>query len=238
MLKATLTLLTLFLAYLNPAFAASPSTCHQALIGSYGIQEMPRNAALMAQLAEAGTAADVVASYDGFPFLVTHYYLRPAFNENPELLSSQQPKASLPKQQPLFRVIHTANNEWLLHDISNLDFVSLNATDERDLTQVQLSPPQRPLTLGENITAQGCFLQYGEATYEPRYLVYFDTSQLNPTALSQFTHWINQSNTTSFSPQQIRQKRYFLVGNISTSALGGELPFSDMALILPVDKVN
>ena len=184
-------MLALF-ANFNTAWAAAPTACQQKLIGSYGIQTMPRSATLLAQLATAGMLADEVASYDGFPFLVTHYYLRPEFEHHLHLPSSQHPKASLPKQQILFRVLHNTPDTWLLQDSSPQDFVSLNATDGRDLSQVKPSSAQlNTLSLNPSIRAHGCYLKYGEDTYEPRYLIYFNTAELNPAALAELTQLIN-----------------------------------------------
>ena len=141
MLKKYLLILFVLFANFNTAWAAAPTAYHQKLIGSYGIQAMPRSTTLLAQLATASMSADEVASYDGFPFLVTHYYLRPEFEHH--LPSSQRSKASLPKQQILFRALHlNTPNTWLLQDSSPQDFVSLNATDGRDLSQVEPSSAQ------------------------------------------------------------------------------------------------
>ena len=239
--KYLLSIFLVLFANFNPAWAAAPrpTACHQKLIGSYGIQAMPRSATLLAQLTAAGIAADEVASYDGFPFLVTHYYLRPEFEHHLHLPSSQRPKASLPKQQILFRVQHLNTNTWLFQDSSPQDFVSLNATDGRDLSQVEPSSAQlNTLSLSSSVRAHGCYLKYGEDTYEPRYLIYFNTAELNPTALAELTQLINQRNHTSFSTNQIRLKRYFLLGSLSTSALGGEPPFSRLIFILPIDKLE
>ena len=143
MLKKYLLILLVLFASFNTAWAAAPTAYHQKLIGSYGIQAMPRSTTLLAQLATAGMSADEVASYDGFPFLVTHYYLRPEFEHHLHLPRSQRPKASLPKQQILFRVLHlNTPDTWLLQDSSPQDFVSLNATDGRDLSQVEPSSAQ------------------------------------------------------------------------------------------------
>ena len=189
-------------------------------------------------LGTAGMSAGEVASYDGFPFLVTHYYLRPEFEHH--LPRSQRSKASLPKQQILFRVLHlNTPDTWLLQDSSLQDFVSLNATDGRDLSQVEPSSAQlNTLSLSPSIRARGCYLKYGEDTYEPRYLIYFNTAELNPSALAELTQLINHRNHTSFSPDQIRLKRYFLLGNLSTSAIGGEPPFGQLTFILPIDKLE
>ena len=191
MLKKYLLILFVLLANFNTAWAAAPTAYHQKLIGSYGIQAMPRSTTLLAQLATAGMSADEVASYDGFPFLVTHYYLRPEFEHH--LPSSQRSKASLPKQQILFRALHSNTSDtWLLQDSSPQDFVSLNATDGRDLSQVEPSSAQlNTLSLSPSIRARGCYLKYGEDTYEPRYLIYFNTAELNPAALAELTQLIN-----------------------------------------------
>ena len=238
--KYLLSILLVLFANFNTAWAAAPrpTACHHKLIGSYGIQTMPRSATLLAQLATAGMSADEVASYDGFPFLVTHYYLRPEFEHH--LPSSQRSKASLPKQQILFRALHSNTSDtWLLQDSSPQDFVSLNATDGRDLSQVEPSSAQlNTLSLSPSIRARGCYLKYGEDTYEPRYLIYFNTAELNPAALAELTQLINHRNHTSFSPDQIRLKRYFLLGNLSTSAIGGEPPFGQLTFILPIDKLE
>ena len=143
--KYLLSILLVLFANFNTAWAAAPrpTACHHKLIGSYGIQAMPRSATLLAQLATAGMSADEVASYDGFPFLVTHYYLRPEFEHHLHLPRSQRPKASLPKQQILFRALHlNTPNTWLLQGSSPQNFVSLNATDGRDLSQVEPSSAQ------------------------------------------------------------------------------------------------
>ena len=236
--KYLLSILLVLFANFNTAWAAAPTACQQKLIGSYGIQAMPRSTTLLAQLATASMSADEVASYDGFPFLVTHYYLRPEFEHH--LPSSQRSKASLPKQQILFRALHlNTPNTWLLQDSSPQDFVSLNATDGRDLSQVEPSSAQlNTLSLSPSIRAHGCYLKYGEDTYEPRYLIYFNAAELNPTALAELTQLINHRNHTSFSPDQIRLKRYFLLGSLSTSALGGEPPFGQLTFILPIDKLE
>ncbi|WP_373746619.1 hypothetical protein [Neisseria dentiae] len=240
--KYLLSILFVLFTNLNTAWAATPrsASCHQKLIGSYGIQAMPRSATLLAQLATAGISADEAASYDGFPFLVTHYYLRPEFEHHLHLPRSQRPKASLPKQQILFRVLRSNTSDtWLLQDSSPQDFVSLNATDGRDLSQVKPSPAQlNTLSLSPSIRAHGCYLKYGEDTYEPRYLIYFNAAELNPAALAELTQLINHRNHTSFSPDQIRLKRYFLLGSLSTSALGGEQPFGRLTFILPIDKLE
>ena len=91
MRKAILTLPPLTFTHTNPVFAAKLFVCPQQLIGSYGVPTIPHNAALIAQLEKAGMTTDVLASYDGFPFLIIHCYLRSKFNAKPELSSSQQP---------------------------------------------------------------------------------------------------------------------------------------------------
>lgn len=189
------------------------ASCLNKFEGVYGVKEIPRNKNLEAEESKR------LATYDGFPFLVTHYYLRDE--------ATQQ--SSIPKNIPLFKVTKHTDNQWVFEDIipDNIPkkekFWGLNATGYRDLDQV-------------NAVKDGlsCYLTYGDS-YR---LAYIDMKTLNNEQLLSITERVNATYNSAFTVKQMKEKQYFLIGSLSSQGVGGEYPFSEFEILFPVDKLK
>lgn len=226
-------LMPLMLVFSQAAVAVEMNACQRNLIGEFGLGEIKRSPKLLKEFeSRAVMHLDRLAYDDGYPFFVTHYYLREKEHEQ---------KLSIPKNVPLFAV-EDLGNHIELKDLRSEQYIGLSITEGSDLSIVSLSDQKnnqidlRAMLIEGDVT--GCYLRYGEEKYEGRYLFYIETDKLKRKSLHQLTDIVNMTMMSDFKPSEIKKNKYFLIDSESTSGMGGEYPFIDIPLVMPVVKLK